>query len=315
MNHVLLLGAGFSRNWNGWLAEEIIGDLLGRLEEDIRLSNLVRGAGGYEAALSQIQSEYKSQQSVATKEHLDRLQDAILETFGAMNRAFAAIPSMEVSNEAKFSILRFLSKFDAIFTLNQDLLLELHYNIETHACPRWNGHYFPGMEFPPNWTAAVLSDRLGPVWHPAAKFHLEPKLQPIFKLHGSVNWRDSDDGQLLVMGGNKPGVIQEKQILNSYIDYFRDYLKDPNTRLMVIGYSFSDDHINRIIYEAWQTSQLRMFIVDPRGLDVFNKHPRAVIRVPDPIEEIQIIGLSRRPLTSSFGNDQFEHGKLMRFFH
>jgi hypothetical protein len=31
--HLLLLGTGFSRNWNGWLAGEIMGDLLGRLSQ------------------------------------------------------------------------------------------------------------------------------------------------------------------------------------------------------------------------------------------------------------------------------------------
>ena len=31
MNHILLLGAGFSRNWGGWTTEELIGDLLGRV--------------------------------------------------------------------------------------------------------------------------------------------------------------------------------------------------------------------------------------------------------------------------------------------
>jgi hypothetical protein len=31
MTHLLLTGAGFTRNWGGWLASEIEGDLLQRL--------------------------------------------------------------------------------------------------------------------------------------------------------------------------------------------------------------------------------------------------------------------------------------------
>lgn len=52
MNHVLLLGAGFSRNWNGWLASEIMDDLLGRLGDDAELGNLLRRIGNFEEALS-----------------------------------------------------------------------------------------------------------------------------------------------------------------------------------------------------------------------------------------------------------------------
>jgi len=315
VNHVLLLGAGFSRNWKGWLATEIMEDLLGRLSENAELSNLLRRVSSFEEALSQVQTEYKSQQSAAAKGRLDRLQGAILDTFGEMNRAFAGMPSMEFSNDMKFSVQKFLSKFDAIFTLNQDLLFELHYNIEIHAHPRCNGHHFPGMgPRRPNPVVEAFPDGLSTVWYPMSDFRVEGDLQPIFKLHGSVNWRDRDGGQLLVMGANKQTTIREKQILNWYSDQFKSYLEAPNTRLMVIGYSFLDRHINEIIYRAWQTSQLKMFVVDPKGLGVFNKHPQATIRVPDPLEEIPSLGVSTRPLSSTFSGDQLEHGKLMRYF-
>jgi hypothetical protein len=255
-NHVLLLGAGFSRNWKGYLAAEIMGDLLGRLAENPHLSKLLRDSGNFEDALSRVQSEYKSRQSKESKDSLDQLQEAILDVFGDMNRVFAAMPSMEFSNQLEFSIQKFLSSFDAIFTLNQDLLFEVHYNIELHAHPRWNGHHFPGMQPPRNWGAEFPADRITKVWFPMAAFQVESNLQPIFKLHGSVNWRDCGGGQLLVMGANKQGMINEKQILSWYANQLRSYLQTPASRLMVIGYSFLDHHINDIIYEAWQKSQL-----------------------------------------------------------
>ena len=62
MNHILLLGAGFSRTWGSWLASEAFEFLLGcptvignpqlrRLLWDSRLR------GGFEDALDELQSE------------------------------------------------------------------------------------------------------------------------------------------------------------------------------------------------------------------------------------------------------------------
>ena len=53
MNFVLLLGAGFTRNWGGWLASEVFEYLLGSPEIDDNLCRLLlhykreRGWQGY----------------------------------------------------------------------------------------------------------------------------------------------------------------------------------------------------------------------------------------------------------------------------
>jgi hypothetical protein len=61
INYVLLLGAGFSRNWGGWLAAEAFEYLLGCAQIDIGLKNLLwkhRRRGGFEDALAELQEEY-----------------------------------------------------------------------------------------------------------------------------------------------------------------------------------------------------------------------------------------------------------------
>src|SRR4051794_7608157 len=40
MHHILLLGAGFSRNYGGWLADELTADLMGRVSDDRELLKL-----------------------------------------------------------------------------------------------------------------------------------------------------------------------------------------------------------------------------------------------------------------------------------
>ena len=62
-------------------------------------------------------------------------------------------------------------------------------------------------------------------------------------------------------------------ILRSDADKFLEMLSQPNARLMVIGYGFGDDHINRIIYEAWGKGgkTLSMFVVQPDGRESLKK--------------------------------------------
>src|SRR2546421_60375 len=100
---IALLGAGFSYNWGGWLAREIVGDLLGRLANDTDLSGVLARADTFEDTLSEIQELYKTNPSDASRARLERMQGAVMATFRAMNEAFAGWPDMQFSNERRFS--------------------------------------------------------------------------------------------------------------------------------------------------------------------------------------------------------------------
>ena len=86
---------------------------------------------------------------------------------------------------------------------------------------------------------------------------------------------------------------------------------------MAIGYSFGDEHINSAIGEAAKRGTLRLFIIDPRGVDVLDKNRHAAIYFPDSLfaqMQTNLIGASRRTLREIFGTEMVEHGKVMRFF-
>jgi hypothetical protein len=54
--HILLLGAGFSRNWGGWLADEVSDYLMShpRIDDGLReLLQRYKGKGGFEAAVDE----------------------------------------------------------------------------------------------------------------------------------------------------------------------------------------------------------------------------------------------------------------------
>jgi hypothetical protein len=75
---------------------------------------------------------------------------------------------------------------------------------------------------------------------------------------------------------------------------------------MVIGYSFSDAHINRAILKAAEKGTLRLFMIDPQGVDILKTDLMALNRY--------IIGASRRPLLTTIASDRVEYGRLTRFF-
>jgi hypothetical protein len=209
----------------------------------------------------------------------------------------------------------FLAKFDAIFTLNQDLLIEQHYILNFGAKQgRWSGVVIPGMQ-------AVSHDAphfgaLNQTWEPSGHFNWPDTMQPYFKLHGSTNWMAGPAQLILVMGNQKSGAVDVFPVLRQSHDFFASALNKPNARLMVVGYSFQDEHINNVI-ESASAGGLGIHIVDPSGSDVL-KDPNtrnAPIKVRRSIEDIKLIGELRRPLNLIFsGKDSYAHGELMRFF-
>jgi hypothetical protein len=81
MKHVLLLGAGFSRNWGGWLASEVFEYLLGtkQVAQNDYLKNLLwknKDRGGFEAALTEVQTQAVMSQGPNSRVQLDAFQAA-----------------------------------------------------------------------------------------------------------------------------------------------------------------------------------------------------------------------------------------------
>ena len=153
--------------------------------------------------------------------------------------------------------------FDAIFTLNQDLLLEsvylmpvgIGYGLSLVQGTRWDIGVLPGVEAIPDPLVVGGYNVLRTHWRPVASPRstvIESRQQPYYKLHGSTNWHDPSGRHLLVMGGNKPTAMQRHPILTWYAEKFAEAVSKPNARLMIIGYGFRDDHINRMICEGWE---------------------------------------------------------------
>lgn len=328
MTHILLLGAGFSRNWGGLLANEVFEYLIGlpEIRGDEYLKELLwnsKDNGGFEYALSAVQAAY-----VGDKERysdpLNHLQQAVSEVFQNMNQGFFELNDIEFQNHRDRMLRTFLFRFDAIFTLNQDVLLEHHYirHLDLSGGYNWYGAQLPGMKRIPN--SNVHSSSWGQyTWEPIApeEFQIRDGHQPLFKLHGSSNWSNKEGGDLLIIGGNKSGAIQSHAVLAWYFEKFQEYLNQSKCKLLIIGYSFKDSHINNVIIEAVMNRELEFFVIDSLGSDVV-KHANpsfgGAIYAPNALDDAFRKGLiraSRRYLSETFGNDSISYNNVMQFFN
>src|SRR5262249_28896086 len=152
---------------------------------------------------------------------------------------------------------RFMARFDSIFTLNQDILLERNYlrmNVAVHSDGgRWSDAYMPGVRELPDPAGPPMKDWLRVRWQPVQseiKKPLERRLQPYIKLHGSSGWIDGNNEPILIMGGGKDHAIASYGILEWYHRLLREFLAMPETRLVIVGYGFRDEHITAALREA-----------------------------------------------------------------
>lgn len=154
----------------------------------------------------------------------------------------------------------------SVATLNYDILFEESYQRKgfelDYGLSRWNERQLT------DWSKSVTKT---------------------FKLHGSIAWRGKPDkiefydtppkvdrwrrsNTLMIFGGHNGKLTPEGPFLQLRNDFERTLLK--SNRLLIIGYSFSDAHINSIV-RKWVTTKngTKLIIIDPGtvnfGLDVF----------------------------------------------
>jgi hypothetical protein len=320
MSHYLLTGAGFSRNWGGWLANEVFEYLLGAAEVDDKLRSILWDAKlrgeGFEDALAVVQAAYMDEKGPEAKKTLDRLTQAVIGMFVSMQDGFDSITKPNPRSD--MSLQEFLAKFDVIFTLNQDTLLETIYAGKVRWSERWYGSFLPFMKFVkepdeayPYMLRELLTEDLN--------LTPDPDYQPIYKLHGSYNWlADPKEERLIIIGGNKRASIEKFPVLARYHLEFQHKLMESWAFIMIIGYSFGDPHINSVIMKAVNHG-LKLFIVDLSGADVIDKRNNRG-QIAEPVSDMMqtlipgIIGASRRPLFEIMSRGTVENGKILRFF-
>jgi hypothetical protein len=325
MRYLLLTGAGFSRNWGGWLADEAFEYLLGCAEVTpfIR-EQLWRSKGeklGFEHTLSELRGLHANAADGRYVKELSAFETMLEGMFHTMRIGFANTSFEPGQEEARLGpqptpVRDFLCRFDAIFTLNQDTLLEQKYsqsNIQQGSSGKWFGLESPGV------TDSLVNGQKfaspGVFVPTAPPFTIQQRRQPYYKLHGSSNWRTADNSTLLILGGDKGSAINKIPLLSWYQAEFARLSQERPARIMVIGYGFGDSHINELLIAA-ATAGAEFFIIDTGGVDVLAS-ARGTNGISSQLKmalQHSIVGASRRYLKESLYSDTVERTKIMKFF-
>lgn len=138
-----------------------------------------------------------------------------------------------------------------IFTTNYDFLFEI--GLEKKAIPYYDG--FTGS-FEPFFNSDSVE-----------KLDFLPNQTKLWKIHGSLGWKlDDINKRVLRKESTKEDILiypsilkynnSRKQPYIALMDRLSNYIKQPDTILIVCGYSFGDEHINERILTALKSNVL-----------------------------------------------------------
>jgi len=263
---VLFIGAGFSRNWGGLLANEVAGRILNHeaVQGRPHLRDRLIENPSFEDVLEETKyGLFEEEDHVA-------IQEAISEVFSRMDEHYKN-PTPRVLPS---TINDFISKFcpgavgigtGYVFSLNQDLLLERIYG----SIPNKQKLVIPGITWSmpaPTFPAGATDIPIANVLDPSGGN--EPVLLRNFnliKLHGSTNWRSTSGAPTMVMGRRKSYTISDNPLLAWKQQVFESVVSSGDVKMMIIGYGWGDDHINEIIAKAVLEHNLKLYTWSPQN--------------------------------------------------
>ncbi|MFV7790887.1 SIR2 family protein [Aliarcobacter lanthieri] len=191
-----------------------------------------------------------------------------------------------------------------IFTTNNDLFNE---RVLDNLNINYNNGFGGGLErfFNPARFGYTFSKKIETS---IEKYEALDNMIYLYKLHGSINWIEKEGNSLfniqeinIKYTDDKPKesvliypnpLKQSKSLTSPYTDIIREFQKKlllPNSVLIVIGYSFSDDHLNNIIYQALSSnSSISIVIFGNYDKPIFKIDDKRIYKIYGQIEEQKI---------------------------
>lgn len=269
-NRILLTGAGFTHNFGAPLASEVSTLIFNSISNNnVRLLELLRNNFDYEDVYQIVMNSFDYDQ--ATK---NTLTNAIKNAYDIINDL---IKNTGLSGIGFINFKEFIQSFSKknnacfIFTLNQDLFIEQN-----------EARFFETPLEVPTPGKIITSDE-----HPFERQRInisyndfdsykkkiekdfsknDPRLYYI-KLHGTCDWY-KEETQVMVLGHSKNELISTEPLLKWYFDIFNEQIRKNDTKLLIIGYSFRDAHINQAIYN--HRENIKIYIINPQSFEDFS---------------------------------------------
>lgn len=284
-NTILLTGAGFTANFGGFLAKEMWAKIFNnpKLNDAVELKKELRENFDFEELYSMlIEKNVKNFE----QSDLDALENSIDEAYLSMDEIIKS-PSLEnIDKVHRADLRKFLDffsqerkdKIGACFTLNQDLFMERVFGWQPLGPKSMKYEGTVGnlneddLNSEKSKVLPTQKDLESYKKSSAEKFYY-------VKLHGSLKWVREDGTDTKVLGINKKELINKIPLLKWYFEIFEQFLFRKNIKLVVIGYSFNDPHVNAIIVKAIREHELKLYVVTTEDPSKFSgrmryKHPQ-----------------------------------------
>lgn len=303
--NILLLGAGFTKNFGGLLASEMWAEIFNneKIQAKPRIKSLMLNNFNYELIYYSVLEGIKDENGLFLPiEFTDEEKNAVkVATRAAYDHIDETLIGHQISNYTNWvnTANRLLLEFGKtnsngfIFTLNQDLFIERFYRNPSRDPSRrfYNARLsIPEIDKYPVWFMGEEGNPFNgtPTEEEVKQFYtlkdddyytlpnenefnskkgslLKEGSYFLIKLHGSYNWISSDGSDMMVIGRGKSKQIHKEPLLTYYYDLFKEVLFQDQRRLLVIGYSFGDEHINSVLSEAVREHGLKIYILSPES--------------------------------------------------
>ena len=265
--HIILTGAGFTKNFGGLLASEMWAIIFNhkKIQDQPKIKKLMMDDFDFESIY------YRIMEGSYSDDEKEAITDAVklaYENIDAILRKYDFGNPYPIRHVLElFWHFAETSDKSLIFTLNQDLFFERLYSGDKLS--------IPGIENNSEWFTSYYRKKLEESDN--CKLPDEEKLNSIkpdilsdgsnfvIKLHGSYNWKSYDGSDIMIIGRGKTGQIQKEPLLNYYFEVFEKALSQNQRRLLIIGYGFGDDHINNIISDAVRNHGLKIYVISPNS--------------------------------------------------
>ena len=210
-NLILLTGAGFTKNFGGFLGDEMWAQIFNdaEIQSSDNLRSLLQEDFDFESVYSSVvNSKMAEEEKNTMKRVIER----------AYKNLDAATKDWVFNNESPYPVNWYglnslIMLFNGIgnekglfFTLNQDLFMERRSGYHSPGSPRFSQQFYTlhGKELMPNEFVTLQ----GTGAEEKAKKDIDSHSGLVYiKLHGSYGWKSSDGSNQLVIGKNKTELI------------------------------------------------------------------------------------------------------------
>jgi len=306
-NLILLTGAGFTKNFGGFLGSEMWSLIYNHplIQNHQKIKDLLLAELNYEYAYNIVLDSkfYNEEERNTIKQVVEDAYRKLDDSIKKWNFNDSNPNSLNI-----YGLRKFLSFFNGsgqekgfVFTLNQDILMERQFNcmslgmLPISKIPFLN---FEKEHFQRTPDASNIKKDISSCGN-----------RIFIKLHGSYGWLSSNGENQMVIGGDKMKSkhINKEPLLKWYFKIFKEVIEQGNKKIVIIGYGFKDNHINNLLLEGIEKYNLKLCVIDSISPLEFRTKTEKIFKEKDFITFWKTLNYFPHTLVDIFPHDQQQH--------